>query len=281
VSSEPKGSDEPPGQDALTAHLRNLRRYELLTRSGEHRLARQQRDHPSSPQAIAARRRLLEANLRIVVKLAHEYRGYGVSLDELIQEGNLGLIEAAARFDPDRGVRFVSYAVWWIRKFMLESIRRASKNRNVPVQSAAPPGGDTSSSSHQLDAIRRGLVSFDGALRSDGGGGLTGSATASPPPIRSPGPSIGRWRRPFGASSTWFPRSSGRCSRRTTVSTADPRGRCSRSGTSSATRASGCGRSRSGRASVREGYFGGASRAQTTCLFFVQRGFLISYFATL
>lgn len=183
MSSDNKGSDEPPGQDALTAYLRNLRRYELLTRSGEHRLARQQRDHPSSPRAIAARRRLLEGNLRFVVKLAYEYRRYGVSVDELIQEGNLGLIEAAARFDPDRGVRFVHYAVWWIRKFMLEALRRASKDRNVPVQSATPPGGeDTSSSSHELAAIRRGIVSFDGALRSDGGGGLTGSATASPVP---------------------------------------------------------------------------------------------------
>lgn len=182
MSSDTKGSDEPPGQDALTAYLRGLRRYELLTRSGEHRLARQQRDHPSSPKAIAARRWLLEANLRFVVKLAYEYRRYGVSVDELIQEGNLGLIEAATRFDPERGVRFVNYAVWWIRKFMLEAIRRASKNRNVPVQSAAPPGGDTSSSSHELDAIRRGIVSFDGALRSDGGSGLTGSATASPAP---------------------------------------------------------------------------------------------------
>lgn len=151
------------GQNALSAYLRKIRRIGLLTRSGEHRLANLQRLAPDSPEAVEARERLVEANLRIVVKLANEYRNHGVSVDDLIAEGNLGLLEAAERFDPSRGVRFITYAVWWVRKFMLAAIRRSARQRFAPVGGAEALAPDaTSSSEHDFAALRKAVLSLDG-----------------------------------------------------------------------------------------------------------------------
>jgi RNA polymerase primary sigma factor len=154
--------ETPLGQDALTAYLRRIRRIDLLTRSGEFRLATLQRLDPNSPEGQLARERLVESNLRIVVKLAHEYRGRGVSVDDLVAEGNLGLFEAAARFDPSRGVRFVTYAVWWVRKFMLGAIRRSAKQRFAPMSGAAAFASDMrSSSEHDFSSLRRAILSLE------------------------------------------------------------------------------------------------------------------------
>lgn len=162
--------ETPLGQDALTAYLRRIRRIDLLTRSGEFRLATLQKLDPTTPEAKAARGRLVESNLRIVVKLAHEYRGRGVSVDDLISEGNLGLIEAAARFDPSRGVRFVTYAVWWVRKFMLGAIRRSAKQRFAPMSGANAFTPDMiSSAEHDFSSLRRAILSLDGGTASGAG----------------------------------------------------------------------------------------------------------------
>ncbi len=162
--------ETPLGQDALTAYLRRIRRIDLLTRSGEFRLATLQKLDPNSSEAKAARERLVESNLRIVVKLAHEYRGRGVSVDDLISEGNLGLIEAAARFDPSRGVRFVTYAVWWVRKFMLGAIRRSAKQRFAPMSGADAFAPDLrSSAEHDFTSLRRAILSLDGGPASGSG----------------------------------------------------------------------------------------------------------------
>jgi len=113
--------DEPGYRDALQSYLKTIRRYKLLTQSGEYRLA------VASQEGVElAKKQMVEANLRLVVHLAKEYRHTRVALEDLIAEGNLGLIEAVNRFDPDRGVRFVAYAAWWIRKYMLQAVDRQS-----------------------------------------------------------------------------------------------------------------------------------------------------------
>ena len=112
-------SDEG-GQGPLGAYLSRIDRYRLLTPAEERELAsrwRHGRDHEAAS-------RLVTANLRFVVKIAFEYRTYGLRLLDLIQEGNLGLLVAVDRFDPERGVRLTTYAVWWIRAYIQEYIRR-------------------------------------------------------------------------------------------------------------------------------------------------------------
>jgi RNA polymerase sigma-32 factor len=105
----------------LGAYLHRIDQYALLTPEEERALAvrwRRQRDAGAASQ-------LVTANLRFVVKIAFEYRTYGMRLLDLIQEGNLGLMVAVERFDPSRGVRLTTYAVWWIRAYIQEHIRRS------------------------------------------------------------------------------------------------------------------------------------------------------------
>lgn len=116
-----------PYRGALESYLRSIRRYPLLTSSGEQRLAKRSQRGESR-----AKERLVKSNLRLVVKIAREYSRPGAPIEDLISEGNLGLIEAAKRFEPNRGARFVTYASWWIRKYVIAAVNR---HRN---QSAAP-----------------------------------------------------------------------------------------------------------------------------------------------
>jgi RNA polymerase primary sigma factor len=81
-----------------------------------------------------ARRRFVEANQRLVIKVARRFRGHTLDLDDLIQEGNLGLIRAVERFDPERGLRFSTYAIWWIR----QAIQRAIEERGRPIRLPGP-----------------------------------------------------------------------------------------------------------------------------------------------
>jgi RNA polymerase primary sigma factor len=86
----------------------------------------------------AALRRLVEANLRFVVSYAKRYRGLGVAFLDLIHEGNLGLMEAARRFDPSRNVKFISYAVWWVRQALLHVLSDQSRIISVPPKLSGP-----------------------------------------------------------------------------------------------------------------------------------------------
>ncbi len=79
-----------------------------------------------------ALRKLIEANLRFVVSYVKKYRGMGLSMLDLINEGNLGLIEAAKRYDPSRNVRFISYAVWWIRQAVIHALTRSARMASLP-----------------------------------------------------------------------------------------------------------------------------------------------------
>jgi RNA polymerase sigma-32 factor len=98
----------------LDQYLREISRVPLLTVDEEQRLAREFRDHGDRRAA----HRLVEANLRFVVKVAFEYRSYGLHMPDLIQEGNIGLMKGVQKFDPDRKIRLISYAVWWIRAYI-------------------------------------------------------------------------------------------------------------------------------------------------------------------
>ncbi|HZS38268.1 MAG TPA: sigma-70 family RNA polymerase sigma factor [Polyangia bacterium] len=104
--------------DRLEGYLAELKNHPLLSREEEHVLAERYR----ATGDLDAARRLVTANLRLVVKLAHEYKRAHHDLLDLVQEGNLGLLQALEKFDPTRGIRFPSYAAWWIRAYVLRHV---------------------------------------------------------------------------------------------------------------------------------------------------------------
>ena len=104
--------------DSLTLYLTEINRFPLLSADEEQHLARRFRDEGD----LEAAHRLITSNLRFVVKVAGEYRSYGMKMLDLIQEGNIGLMMAVRKFDPAKGVRLISYAVWWIRAYIQNHI---------------------------------------------------------------------------------------------------------------------------------------------------------------
>jgi RNA polymerase sigma-32 factor len=105
-------------EDNLTRYLRDIRRIPFLTPTEEVTFAQQWRDNENE----AAAHRLVTSHLRFVVKAANKFRGYGLPLADLISEGNVGLIQAVKRFDPSKGFRLATYAIWWIRAAIQEYI---------------------------------------------------------------------------------------------------------------------------------------------------------------
>jgi RNA polymerase sigma-32 factor len=104
--------------DPLAAYMAEVTRHPLLTREEEVALAKRYRDTGD----VKAAYKLVSSNLRLVVKLAHEYHRNPLSLLDLVQEGNIGLMQAVKKFDPERGVKLASYAAWWIRAYILRYI---------------------------------------------------------------------------------------------------------------------------------------------------------------
>src|SRR5260221_9368510 len=104
--------------NGLTHYLEETRRFPLLSPERERALAEAWRDH-RDPRAV---RELVGSHLRFAVKLARGYAGYGLPVADLIAEGNVGLMQAAEKFDPERGFRFATYAMWWIRAAIQEFI---------------------------------------------------------------------------------------------------------------------------------------------------------------
>jgi RNA polymerase primary sigma factor len=117
--------------DSLAKYLQEIRAYPLLSRAEEAALARRIRRGDA-----AALGRLVCANLRFVVSIAKRYQKLGVSLADLVDEGNLGLIRAAEKFDEAKGAKFISYAVWWIRQAILQALAEQGHTVRVPLSRA-------------------------------------------------------------------------------------------------------------------------------------------------
>lgn len=112
----PSRSDDVRAGDIIQRYLADVRRHEVLTRDEERVIAIHYRDTADAN----AERKLVNSNLRLVVKIALEYQSGRVNLLDLIQEGNVGLIHAVRKFDPDKNIRLASYAQWWIRAYILK-----------------------------------------------------------------------------------------------------------------------------------------------------------------
>lgn len=106
------------GEGNLAVYLREIRKFPMLDADEEFMLAKAWREHGD----LEAAHRLVTSHLRLVAKIAMGYRGYGLPLSELIAEGNVGMMQAVKRFDPDRGFRLATYAMWWIKAAMQEYI---------------------------------------------------------------------------------------------------------------------------------------------------------------
>ena len=125
------GSEGHSANRSLDVYLHDINRTPLLSREQEQQLARRIRKGDKS-----ALDQLVKANLRFVVSIAKQYSNQGLPLEDLINDGNLGLIKAAHRFDEKRGYKFISYAVWWIRQAMLQSLAENSRIVRLPLNRA-------------------------------------------------------------------------------------------------------------------------------------------------
>lgn len=119
------------GENSLSMYLKEINKVALLTREEEAKYARL-----AAQGNQMAKDRLVAANLRFVVNVAKKYQNQGMALDDLISEGNIGLINAIERFDVDKGYHFISYAVWWIRQAILKAICEKSRTIRLPLNRA-------------------------------------------------------------------------------------------------------------------------------------------------
>ena len=130
----PRRTGSPSNDDSssITWYLQQTNKIDLLSREEEDRLARLARDGDES-----AKNQLIKANLRFVVSIAKRYQASGISLLDLINEGNMGLMKAAEKFDPDQGCHFISYAVHWIRQAIMTAISQKTSLIHIPSNKKA------------------------------------------------------------------------------------------------------------------------------------------------
>jgi RNA polymerase primary sigma factor len=116
----------------LADYLNDLKRHPLLTREEEQRYARAARDGDEH-----AKEMLVNSNLRFVVNISRQYQNRGIPLSDLISEGNIGLLKAVDKFDPERGYHFTTYAVWWIRQSIMKALEAQSRSIRLPAHAAS------------------------------------------------------------------------------------------------------------------------------------------------
>ena len=109
------------GESGLSRYLSEIRKFPLLSPEDEYMFAKRWKEH-EDPEAA---RRMVTSHLRLVAKIAMGYRGYGLPISEIVSEGNVGLMQAVKRFDPDKGFRLATYAMWWIRASIQEYVLRS------------------------------------------------------------------------------------------------------------------------------------------------------------
>jgi RNA polymerase primary sigma factor len=113
---------------SMKLYLREISKTPLLTIEEENALAERIRDGDAE-----ARDHMIKANLRLVVKIAHDYSGYGLSLSDLVSEGNIGLMNAVERFDPEKGGKLSTYGAWWIKQSIKRALANQSKTIRLPI----------------------------------------------------------------------------------------------------------------------------------------------------
>lgn len=126
-----KRSADSSSHDPLNQYMKEIGKIKLLSREEETKLAEAIKE--GDPKAI---QEMVRRNLKYVVTVANKYRGFGMSLQDLIEEGNIGLIQAAKRFDVSRNVKFITYAVWWIKQAIMHSLAEQSGTVKIPVKQA-------------------------------------------------------------------------------------------------------------------------------------------------
>ena len=119
-------------ENNIDQYMSVIRKHDLLSREEEYSLAVAYRDESD----VAAAHRLVTSNLRFVVKISHEYKNYGFKMYDIIQEGNVGLMLAVKKYDPEKGYRLISYAVWWIRAQIQSYIQRSWSMVKLGLNSA-------------------------------------------------------------------------------------------------------------------------------------------------
>ena len=124
---------------SVKKYMSEIKKAPLLNRDEETALANE-----AKAGSVKARRRLVECNLRFAVQVAKQYQGMGLELEDLIQVANLGLFEAVERFDPDRGVKFISFAVWYVRAELQKALNDLSRVVRIPSHKTMTEGKDFS-----------------------------------------------------------------------------------------------------------------------------------------
>jgi len=138
-------------RDSVNLYLKDISHIKMLTAEEEKEIAIKAKEGDKR-----AKDRLISANTRFVVSVAKQYQGQGLDLEDLIAEGNIGLIKAAEKFDPDKGFKFISYAVWWIRQSILQALSDKSRTIRLPLNQVT-----------LLNKIRKATAEFAGKNERD------------------------------------------------------------------------------------------------------------------